>query len=610
MTETDQLTGLANRFGLNHHGGDMLADCIRGKKPVSLGVLDIDYFKLYNDNYGHQGGDECIKRVANVLRDLQEPGRVFAARYGGDEFIVMTSGMNQDELEGLADSIRNGVIDAAIPHAYSKALPVATVSQGHCVGVPNEGDSLSTYLSIADKVMYEVKNGARNGYRIRNLGSSHSQEEDPALSRGLEDVEWSTYHDYLTQLLNREGFFREVASILHDNPDKDYYLVRSNIKDFKLANQFFGYDKGNEILVETAEMLKSGRIKTEAVGRISGDHFAFLIDSDNYDEQVLRDAFLKQSRTIEGTKYILQYHLGVYRIEDKSMDVSIMCDRANIAINSMHNESELVVSYYNDTMMENILRENVVISEFEDALQAGHFRIFLQPIVDRDQELVGAEALVRWMRDNGETVVSPAEFIGVLEKSGLIHKLDEYVWEEAAKLLQSWKGTVLEHIFVSVNISLQDDNYLDIERVFSGLTEKYGIAPAQLNPEFTETTLISDTRRHIGLVSSLKERGFHVEIDDFGSGYSSLNVLNDIRADVLKLDKNFVGKTENRDRNMSILTNIIEMSKTLEMKVVAEGVETQAQFRTLSEMGCDMFQGFYFSKPIPPNEFESKYLAK
>ena len=609
LSETDQLTGLANRFGLNLYGGEMFEACIRDGEPVSLGVLDIDYFKLFNDNYGHQNGDKCIRRVAGVLRDLQVPGKVLAARYGGDEFIVMTRGMDPDELEKLANRIRMGVIEVGIPHAHSKASSVVTVSQGHCIGVPGMDDSIATFLAVADKVMYEVKSGARNGYRIRSLGDATSLAGDGTGPISvLEDVEWSTYHDYLTQLLNREGFFKEVSSILRENPEKDYYLVRSNIKDFKLVNQFFGYDRGNEILVETAEMLQSGRIRTEAVGRINGDHFAFLIEAKDYDEQVLRDAFLKQSKIIEGSKFVLQYLLGVYKVQDKLMDVSIMCDRANIAIRSIQNESELVISYYDDRMMEHILRENVIVSEFEDALNAGQFRIFLQPIVNQEEVLVGAEALVRWIRDDGETVVSPVEFIEVLEKSGLIHKLDEYVWEEAAKLLQSWKGSSLEDIFVSVNISLQDANYLDIEQTFANLIDKYGIAPAHLNPEFTETTLISDAKRYIKLVSSLQSRGFHVEIDDFGSGYSSLNVLNNLCADVLKLDKSFVGKKENRDRNTSILTNIIGMSKTLGMRVIAEGVETEEQFQALSQMGCDMFQGFYFSKPIPVDDFEAKYL--
>lgn len=607
-SETDQLTGLANRFGLNHFGGEMFNACIAEQKPFSLGVLDIDYFKLYNDNYGHQQGDECIKQIAKVLQSIEEPGRILAARYGGDEFIIVTRGMEKEELERLSDRIRNSVIAEDIPHAYSKVSSGVTVSQGHYVSIPKEGESLSSFLTIADDVMYEVKNIKKNDYKIRSVEDpvSYASEDthDPA---NTEEIEWGTYHDYMTQIFNRNGFFREVTRVLQDNPDGEYYLVRSNIREFKLVNQIFGYEKGNEILVETAKMLQSAEVNADVVGRIHGDHFALLINAENYNEDTLRKCFLKQSKSIEGSNYMLQYHLGVYRIEDKAMDVSLMCDRAIIAANSTHNEAELAISYYDDSMMQNMMKENEVIAEFENALNTGQIRIYLQPIVNKAKELVGAEALARWVRSSDGAVVPPVEFIDVLEKSGLIHKLDAFVWEEAAKRLQSWKGTALEDKFISVNISPRDINYIDIEQTLVDLTEKYEIKREHLNPEFTETTLVSDTKRYIELVSSLQQKGFRVEIDDFGSGYSSLNMLNDIRADVLKLDKDFMGKTENIERNRSITASIIEMSKKINMMVIAEGVEKESQFQILCEMGCDLFQGFYFSKPIPPEVFELRY---
>jgi|GEM_PF-325590 len=610
-SETDELTGLANRFGLNNHGGKMFETCRKKQIPVSLGILDIDYFKTYNDNYGHQTGDDCILKIANVLRGLEEPDKVFAARYGGDEFILMTGGLQPEELETLADRIRTSVLDAKIPHAYSGVSSVVTVSQGHYVCVPEEGDTLLSYFSVADAVMYEVKNGSKNGYKIRTVKSSPAEasagkrQED-----GAQAIEWSTYHDYLTQLLNREGFYREVGRILKENPDTEYYMVRSNIRDFKLVNQLFGYEKGNEVLMETADMLKNGNQKIEAAGRIHGDHFAFLIAKENYDEKQMSDCFFRQSKTIEGSQYFLQYRIGVYEIKDRSMDVSIMCDRANIAISSMHQESDIAVSYYDDRMMEHILRENVVIAEFEKALSEGQFRVYLQPIIDAGRNLVGAEALVRWARKEGEPVVLPSEFIGILENAGLIHKLDAFVWEEAAKILKRLAGTKRKDIFVSVNVSPQDILYVDIEKTFDDLVGRYGIARDQFNPEFTETTLITDVKRYIELVASLRKKGYHVEIDDFGSGYSSLNMLKDIHADILKIDKDFLDDTENVARNRSILASIIEMSKKLKMSVIAEGVETETQFETLSGMGCDYFQGFYYSKPVPLGEFEKRFLGE
>ncbi len=607
-SETDPLTGLANRFGLNHFGDEMFNSCVQEKRNLAVGILDIDYFKLYNDHYGHQMGDACISQVASILQSLQVPGKIMAARYGGDEFVLLASDMTQDELVHLADQIRYGVMDAEIPHAKSASSPIVTVSQGYYLAVPKEGQSLSDFLFLADDVMYGVKNGNKNDYRIRTWNDPVSLARVAATNtQRLKEIEWITYHDYLTQLLNREGFFLDVARILQNNPEESYYLIRTNIREFKLVNQLFGYDTGNNILFKTGNVLKNGSIKTESLARIQGDHFAFLMKQADYDEALIQENFFELSRSIGDSNYTLQFHFGVFPIEDKTMDVSIMCDRAKIALSSIQNEANVVFVRYDDSMIENILWENVVISEFDGALRQGDIKTFLQPIFDKEKKLVGAEALVRWIRDEGKTIVAPADFISILENAGLIYRLDRYVWEEAAKILKRWKGTTLAPLFISVNVSPQDDKYLNIEQVFVDLTKKYGLTPGQLKLEFTETTLISNPRHYIKLISSLRQNGFCVEIDDFGSGYSSLNMLHDIKADVLKLDRLFVGKTDNIERNQHIMASIIEMSKKLDMQVIAEGVETEALFDYLSGINCDLFQGFFFSKPIPLEEFERTF---
>ena len=607
-SETDQLTGLVNRFGLNHYGAEMLDACVREGNPLALGVLDIDYFKYYNDNYGHQKGDECIIRIGEVLKRVEEPGRILAARFGGDEFIVVTRGLDDHELERLADRIKNEVVKENLPHAFSEVSSNVTISQGYYISVPEEGQSLSDYLKIADSVMYDVKNGEKDGYRISLIGDRpvHEGGEENHTSQP-EHIDWSTYHDHMTELLNKEGFFREVGRILKDEPDEEYYMVCTNIRGFKLVNQFFGYDKGNEVLIDTANMIKSGAIEYEAAGRIHGDHFAMLITAKNYDEDALRENFFNQSKKIRESEYALMYHLGVYMIEDNSMDASIICDRAEMAISDIHNEAGNALSYYESSMMEHVLKENEIISEFDEALRAGQFKVFLQPIVDNRRKVLGAEALVRWDRGEGEGIVSPVDFIGILEKTGLIHVLDSYVWEESAKILSGWKGTELEDLFISVNVSPHDINYIDIEEKLEELTERYGIRHDRINPEFTETALIDDTERYIELITSLREKGFTVEIDDFGTGYSSLNMLRDIAADVLKIDRHFLKATENTGRNRVILRSIMDMSRKLGMSVIVEGVETEEQYEVLLDMNCNMLQGYLFSKPVPQEEFERLY---
>ena len=609
-SETDEMTGLSNRFGMNHHGYELFDSCIRNGETVSVGMLDIDYFKAYNDNYGHQAGDECIVRVAAVLKRLEDEGKLFAVRYGGDEFIIITHGLDRDGVYKIADEIREGVSEAAIPHAHSKISSYVTVSQGHYLAVPKNGHTLLDYLTAADAVMYKVKSGSKNNYRIEQE-QSDSGGERPAMLRqndSEQSIEWGSYHDYLTQLFNREGFYKEVSGILKDNPDKEYYIVRSNIRNFKLVNQLFGYDKGNEILVDIADVLRNGRIDNEAAGRIHGDHFVFLIEKSKFDEQCILECFREQSRKIENSEYVLQFHIGVYEIIDKSLDVSIMCDRANIAISSGKNDHEMIITYYQDQMMDNIIKESYIVAEFDRALELGNFKVFLQPILDDSSEVVGAEALVRWYDPETDSFIAPGDFIETLEKTGLIYKLDLFVWEKVAELLADWKGTSMDGMSISVNVSPLDIIYVDISKTFENLADKYNIDPSRLNIEFTETSLISDVERYNELITSLHDKGFKVEIDDFGTGYSSLNMLRTIKADVIKIDKAFLDELETVEKSRYILESIVDMSKKLSMTVIAEGVETQMQVDYLKGVGCDLFQGFFFSKPIPIKDFVEEYF--
>lgn len=221
--------------------------------------------------------------------------------------------------------------------------------------------------------------------------------------------------------------------------------------------------------------------------------------------------------------------------------------------------------------------------------------------------MLGAEALVRWNHPK-KGLLYPNEFVEILEKAGLIYKLDNFIWEKAAEKLSEWKKKGLEECHISVNISAKDFYYLDLYDVFTKLVRKYDIEPEKLNLEITETVIMSDVNMHMEVIDKLQGYGFHIEIDDFGSGYSSLNTLKDIKADLLKIDMLFLHETQNQKRSKIILNSIIAMAKALHMPVITEGVETKVQLDFLSDMGCGIFQGFYFSKPVSVGEFEEKYF--
>ncbi|MCR5157063.1 MAG: bifunctional diguanylate cyclase/phosphodiesterase [Butyrivibrio sp.] len=414
-------------------------------------------------------------------------------------------------------------------------------------------------------------------------------------------------HDELTHLYNREGFTAATRQLLSNiEDDRRYLLLYSNIKDFKLINQLFGLEKGNDILLNIGEMLAQQVKDDDIYGRINGDHFALVMPKDRFEEKTFKKAVKEITGRLTSKSYSLHFQIGVYEITDPAMDVTLMCDRAYMACKSIKRDSVCEIAWYSDDMLVNALLEKEILSSFDFAIINRQFGMYLQPQVYEDGTIYGAEALARWIHpDNG--IIQPGVFIDVLERADLIYKLDRYVWELAARQLAEWKGTAREGIAISVNVSPKDLYYLDIKKEFMDLVKRYDINPKYLNIEITETAVTSDVNKCSRLILDLQKSGFVVEIDDFGSGYSSLNMLKDINADILKIDMGFLRKTENLKRAQVILNYTVELAHELGMGVVTEGVETKDQLEYLSSIGCKMFQGFYFDKPMPVDEFETKY---
>ncbi len=415
-------------------------------------------------------------------------------------------------------------------------------------------------------------------------------------------------HDELTGLYNREGF-NEAAREILKNSDKEYVLLYSNIKDFKLFNQLFGIDKGNDILLNIGDMILQHVKENDVYGRINGDHFAMCLPKDRFDEKGFKKLVREIAGKVTSRTYSLHMQVGVYEVKDPYMDIALMCDRAYMACKSIKKDGVCEIAWYSDEMLVNALLEKEVLSSFDFAIINRQFGIYLQPQVHSDGTVYGAEALARWIHpENG--IIEPGVFIEVLERADLIYKLDRYIWELAAAQLAKWKGTELEELSISVNVSPKDLYYLDIKREFLDLVKHYDIDPKRLNIEITETAVTSDVNKCSRLILELQSSGFVVEIDDFGSGYSSLNMLKDINADVLKIDMGFLRKTDNIERAQVILNFTIDMAHELGMGVVTEGVETREQLEFLMNMGCKLFQGFYFDKPMPVDSFENKYRGK
>ncbi len=425
----------------------------------------------------------------------------------------------------------------------------------------------------------------------------------------IEEQEYRANHDPLTGIYNESYFTEKVQETLLNNRDTQYIMICSDIKDFKMVNDIFGAEFGDEILKAHARALKAYTPKGSVYGRLVKDRFAMCIPLDRFKEERLLEIVKQIEENFTNDYFKLQVKLGALKIENVAEPIYVMVDRCNMVIDTIQSNYSQTIGYFDESLLLKEMQYNKIVNDFDRALYNNEFHMYLQSHVDNDGKLLGAEALARWIHPI-EGMISPGVFIPVLEDASLIYKLDLRIWEMAARQLAKWKAHGLGHLHISVNMSAQDQYFLDIYKVFTGLVEKYEIDPSKLHIEITETTLINDVNAHLDLMGRLQDYGFEISIDDFGSGYSSLNVLKDITADELKLDMVFLRKTTNVSRSLDIISSVITLAKRLDMHVVAEGVETEEQLNALREMGCDIYQGYYFSRPVPVEEFESKFLTE
>ena len=454
------------------------------------------------------------------------------------------------------------------------------------------------YYEIVYKRTYDDKQNQVCDYFIFN-----DRTEDVV---SLEHEKYRASHDILTGLLNKEQFYIDTAKLIKENRDVKYCLVCSNIKDFKFVNELFGIEKGNEILKKQAEYMKNFIGEDSLAARLHADRFAMCMPRIRFDEDLINEAITGIQEAFKNSSFHMHIFVGVYDIHDVEERVSIMCDKANLASETIKNEYKSSVAYYTEHLLEKSIEERKIIGEFDRALDNEEFVMFLQPQVDVSGKPFGSEALVRWQHpDKG--LLAPGVFIDVLEKTGFVYRLDRYMWDKAVKQLAEWKKRGINDYHISVNISTKDFYLIDVYETFVGLVEKYDIDPKLLKLEITETALMSDFNKNMVIIKRLQKYGFDIEIDDFGSGYSSLNMLKDISADVLKIDMGFLRASENEVKGQDILESIIGLANKLGMRVITEGVEKKTQVDMLYDMGCKMFQGYYFSKPIPVDEFEKKY---
>ncbi|MBR3056595.1 MAG: EAL domain-containing protein [Clostridiales bacterium] len=415
----------------------------------------------------------------------------------------------------------------------------------------------------------------------------------------------ATERDELTGLFTSEYFYRYVDQFDKFHPASDMDAVCVDVNHFHILSERFGMSKVSEILRSVADSLRNVFSSSNCVlCRMTADTFlVYCHHRDDYSNIIE-----KISSGCVGMSTTIKLRAGVYASCDKKLDIHSRFIRAKIAADKIRNNYSTFVSTFDEALLKEELFSEQLVDEFPKALEEKQFKVFFQPKYDIRGDkpvLSSAEALVRWFHPT-LGMISPGAFIPLFEGNGLIAQLDEYVWRRSAEKITEWKERFGRPVPVSVNLSRAEMYDPELVNTFEKIVKDTSISPKDLYLEITESAYVRDSSQIVDRVSQLREHGFFIEMDDFGSGYSSLNMISELPIDALKLDMKFIRNAFEKQNDTRMISIVIDIAEYLGVPVIAEGVETEEQYLALKKLGCAIIQGYYFSKPLPAEEFEKK----
>ena len=410
--------------------------------------------------------------------------------------------------------------------------------------------------------------------------------------------------DALTGIYNQETFFRKTELLLKRKANIPHIFIRWNIERFKTVNDLFGNSAGNAILKSLGDTFRAIIGNKGTYGRLYSDQFALCIPKEGFDAAFFAKEVERQLNT-NALKAYIRSVFGIYEIADPTMAVSLMSDRANMALNTAKGNYQKPYAYYTDTLRKKLLKEQAIVNEMRKALDLGQFQIFLQPFFSiPENRFTGAEALVRWIHPE-RGLIGPDDFVPIFEENGFIIPLDDHIIEQVCILQRRILDEGRPTVPIAVNLSRSDFYNQDLAKNIIEKTNRYNIPHSLLMFEITESVYSDNPEELLKVMRTLQDEGFLILMDDFGSGYSSLNVLNDVPIDILKLDSMFSKEIGKSERAENIIRSIVNMASLLELPLIIEGIETREQVDFYKLLGCNTLQGFYFSRPLPVEQFLS-----
>lgn len=436
---------------------------------------------------------------------------------------------------------------------------------------------------------------------IRVIGTINNVDENV---KAQNELVYRAEYDEIAGCYNRRTYHSKIEQMFRDYPSEKFVILRMNIKRFKVINEVYGTKVGNFILKEVAKVINNCIGEDSVCGRNHSDIFGICITYNDVNDILTLIHKIEEGAQKVLPKFKLEFSFGICQVDDIGLPVNQLCDFATLALSTIKDSVLINYAFYDDDIKKRAKEEREMEEEMKSALANGEFVVYLQPKHNISTgEIVGAEALVRWNHPQ-KGLILPNKFIPLFEKNGFIILLDEYIWEETCKLMKKWLDQGEMEVPISVNVSrmhVYDNDFCD---KLVSITKRYQLPNELLELELTESTFIENAAALLEIMERVRELGFRFSLDDFGTGYSSLSILKDAPISVIKLDREFFNETNNKTESRTIVKYIIEMTNSLGISVVAEGVETKKISDDLLEMGCLIAQGYYFSKPMPHKEFE------
>lgn len=518
------------------------------------------------------------------LLDLKSRYISFPVLYGKD---CGWNGDTQYQYEKVIDDMIERWVDPSCQKAFRRCTSLETVREN---------------MTVAGKYCFQVYNKSDE----TECGTYYWYDKEKEIVLiALNDMREEQEHDPVTGALNREGYMHHAAKILASNPDEKFAILYFNISRFKTINDLFGYETGDLLLRKGINSLRSSFLRPLLVARMEADRFAILVEQKNLDytrlTELLHTVYEKADMKVD-----IYGICGIYLIpEHCTLSVSEMYDRAKLAKNWIKNQYVQPYAVFQEQMKADYEQTSIAISQLEDAIKNGEIQIYYQPIYDAHTEkIVSAEALARWnSAEHG--IMLPGKFVPALEESGHITLLDTCVHHKIYDFLRDRKAKGMPTVKIAMNLSrmdLMDDSIMQLILKDIRDTEE---DVKQVSYEITESAYATISPAGMDFLKTLHNSGTSILMDDFGSGVSSFSTIREYEFDVLKLDMGFTRKIGTNAKNDNIIISVIDLAHRLDMKVIAEGVETREQADFLKENGCDFFQGYYFSRPVPQDQFEA-----